>query len=396
MTTALTIRALSKTFRIGGADTHAVESVDLSVPAGSFLTLLGPSGCGKSTTLRMIAGLEQPDDGEIIGRDGHPLYQATRGIDVPARDRGVGMVFQSLALWPHLTVAENVAYPLRMMRRTRREMTARVEDLLRLVELEGLGGRRPGTLSGGQQQRVAIARALAGDPDLLLLDEPFSALDSHLRHELGRALRDIQRTLGMTVIYVTHDRQEALRLSDEVAIMHAGRLIQSGAPSDVYRHPRSPVAARLLGDANILAGVVVSVDTNGSLVVDSELGQLVATDPNGISSVGSAVEICIRPEHLRLRLAPLSSADRVKVGTMDRETVEATGERNLWQGSISRIEYRGPWLFVEVKLGQRTLALRCPSDESPEVDASVVVLSLSRNCVVMRELSSPEVSVSEA
>jgi len=394
MTTALQLRGLSKSFRTGGADAQAVDSVDLSVTEGSFLTLLGPSGCGKSTTLRMIAGLEQPDVGEIIGRGGRALYDAMRGIDVPARNRGVGMVFQSLALWPHLTVAENVAYPLRMMGQSRREMTARVEDLLRLVELEDLGGRPPGTLSGGQQQRVAIARALAGDPDLLLLDEPFSALDSHLRHELGRALRGIQRTLGMTVVYVTHDRQEALRLSDEIAIMHEGRLIQSGAPSDVYRHPRSRVAARLLGDANFLAGVVVSVEANGSLVVDSELGQLVATDPSGASSVGSAVEVCIRPEHLRLE--PVSPAGRDKVGTMDCETVEATGERNLWRGSISRIEYRGPWLFVEVTLGQRTLALRCPSDEAPEVDAFVFILSLSRNCVVMRELSSPKVSVSEA
>jgi iron(III) transport system ATP-binding protein len=384
MTSALLLRSLSKTFRTGGGDAHAVESVDLAVTAGSFLTLLGPSGCGKSTTLRMIAGLEQPDDGEIIGRDGRPLYQAARGIDVPARDRGVGMVFQSLALWPHLTVAENVAYPLRMMRRSRRESAARVDELLQLVELKGLGARQPGTLSGGQQQRVAIARALAGDPDLLLLDEPFSALDAHLRHELGRALRGIQRALGMTVIYVTHDRQEALRLSDEVAVMHAGKLIQSGAPSDVYRHPRSAVAARLLGDANVFTGRVVSSGAGDSLIVETEAGLLRATDPTGGATVGASVEVCIRPEDLRVD--PSTPPGPAGVAGPRGAADTTTAGENAWMGSIARIEFRGSWLLVEVALGARTIALRCPSDDALELGAPVVVRSRPRNCVVMRSV----------
>lgn len=225
----------------------AVDDLSLEVPAGKLVTLLGPSGCGKTTTLRIVAGLERPDQGRVwIGEeDVTPLLPAQRGVT---------MVFQTYALFPHMSVFENVAYGLRVMRLPQSEVTRRVEEALNLVGLGGLEGRSPAQLSGGQQQRVALARALVMNPRVLLFDEPLSNLDAKLRKRVRGEIRALQRQLGITALYVTHDQLEALALSDVVAVMSAGRIEQVGPPVEIYRRPRNRFVADFIGEANLLPG----------------------------------------------------------------------------------------------------------------------------------------------
>src|SRR5437870_7653762 len=216
----------------------AVNDLSFEAKAGEFLTLLGPSGCGKTTTLRLVAGLERPDRGEVqVG--GRLLSSANSGLFVPPERRGMGMVFQSYAIWPHMTVFENVAFPLQEMRVPRPEIRQRVRAMLETVGLGGLEDRPAPMLSGGQQQRVALARALVFNPEVLLLDEPLSNLDARLREEMRFELRDMQARLGITSIFVTHDQAEAMTLSHHIIVMNAGRLEQHGTPEDVYRRPRT-------------------------------------------------------------------------------------------------------------------------------------------------------------
>jgi putative spermidine/putrescine transport system ATP-binding protein len=238
----LDIRALSKTF----GSTTALERLDLQVRPGELLTLLGPSGSGKTTLLKIVAGFESPTGGEVLlrGRDISRL--------APAR-RGVGMVFQHYALFPHMTVAQNLAYGLKVRRRPRRERERRVAELLGLLHLEGLAGRYPRQLSGGQQQRVALGRALAYDPEIVLMDEPLGALDRSLRTEMEREIRRLHRDLGATIVYVTHDQQEALALSDRIAILRGGRLVGLGTPEELFRRPANSFVAEFFAGANLLA-----------------------------------------------------------------------------------------------------------------------------------------------
>ncbi|HEY1369474.1 MAG TPA: ABC transporter ATP-binding protein [Gaiellaceae bacterium] len=238
---ALELRALRKSF----GPVEAVRDVELQLRPGEFFTLLGPSGSGKTTILKMVAGFEAPDGGEIIVH-GRPITSLA-----PAR-RGIGLVFQHYALFPHMTVAQNLAYPLRRRRVPRREWDDRIRSLLALVRLEGLEQRRPHELSGGQQQRVAVARALSAQPAFLLLDEPLGALDRLLRLEMQRELRRIHDETGTTALYVTHDRDEALSMSDRVGVMRAGRLVQVGTPREVFERPASVFAAQLLGECNLV------------------------------------------------------------------------------------------------------------------------------------------------
>ena len=229
----------------------AVSEVDLRVNEGEFVTLLGPSGCGKTTTLRMVAGLEQNTAGRI-SIDNEVVSDAARGIFVPSERRRLGMVFQSYAIWPHMTVFENVAYPLRVRRRPAAEIRELVSKTLSLVEMEGFADRPAPALSGGQQQRVAIARALVFEPKVLLLDEPLSNLDAKLRLQMGDEFRAIQRRLGMTTLYVTHDQSEAMALSDRVVVMDRGRIQQVGAPEEIYRYPTNRTVAAFFGTPNLL------------------------------------------------------------------------------------------------------------------------------------------------
>lgn len=230
---------------------RAVRGVSLEIGSGELVALLGPSGSGKTTILRMVAGLEYADVGTI-------RFGEQDATDIPVRERGVGFVFQHYALFPHMTVGENIAFGMDVskVKRTREEIDARVKDLLRLVRLEGLGGRFPAQISGGQRQRVALARALAVDPKVLLLDEPFGALDANVRRDLRRWLREIHEELGITTLFVTHDQEEALDLADRVVILNEGRVVQVGTPEDVCRRPNSAFVTKFLGDAHRLEATV--------------------------------------------------------------------------------------------------------------------------------------------
>ncbi|HXF83379.1 MAG TPA: ABC transporter ATP-binding protein, partial [bacterium] len=231
----------------------AVRALDLAVADGEFVTLLGPSGCGKTTTLRMIAGFIRPTTGRIAV-DGRVLSDAAARTTVPPERRGMGMVFQTYAVWPHMTAFQNVAYPLRRQGRSRAEIESEVRRALQLVKLGDYAHRFPHELSGGQQQRVALARALVMEPAVLLLDEPLSNLDAKLREEMRFEIKELQRRLGITVVYVTHDQGEAMAMSQRIAVMSAGHLVQVGRPEEIYERPATPFVAAFLGVANFLPG----------------------------------------------------------------------------------------------------------------------------------------------
>jgi len=272
-------------------DVTALDDVTLDVADGEFFTLVGPSGCGKTTTLRLIAGFESPTAGTV-------RFGERDVAGVPPEDRDVGIVFQNYALFPHMTVAENVGYGLRFRDppagRTRRE---RVDELLELVDLPGMGDRMPDELSGGQQQRVALARALAPEPQLLLLDEPMSALDARLRERLRVQVKHIQSALDITTVYVTHDQAEALAISDRVAVMNDGRVEQVGSPEAVYREPATRFVAAFVGDNNLFEGVV-SRDETGGLSVDVDGTALRLA--GGAAEPGDDVTVSVRPEAISL------------------------------------------------------------------------------------------------
>src|SRR5262245_53506896 len=280
--TAVLVEDVSRTF----GDVIAVNRVHLKVERGEFMTLLGPSGCGKTTTLRMVAGLEQNTTGRIsIG--GRVVSDAAAGLFVPPDHRQLGMVFQSYAIWPHMTVFDNVAYPLRIRRRPKAEIGARVQAALRLVEMENFAQRPAPALSGGQQQRVAIARALVFEPEVLLLDEPLSNLDARLRTQMGDEFRALQKRLGITSLYVTHDQEEAMALSDRVVVMQAGHILQVGAPEEIYQRPASRAVATFFGLPNLLdakvTGCQPGADQKFELLVAGEgwTGHCLAGEPFG-------------------------------------------------------------------------------------------------------------------
>lgn len=273
--------------RYKGAVINALEGIDLSVRAGEFFSLLGPSGSGKTTCLRLIAGFEQPDSG-VIALDG------TSVVGAPAYRRDVNTVFQNYALFPHMTIAENVAYPLRMRKIPKSEIAPRVADALDLVSMTGFEARLPHQLSGGQRQRVALARALIGRPRVLLLDEPLGALDLQLRQQMQTVLKQLQREVGITFIYVTHDQGEALSMSDRLAVMSAGRIEQVGTPREIYYAPATPFVAGFIGKANIAPGEVVRSDAG----VIGHWGELTFPVPDS-TPIGSCY-FSLRPEATRL------------------------------------------------------------------------------------------------
>jgi putative spermidine/putrescine transport system ATP-binding protein len=299
---ALTLRGLTKRY----GSFAAVQDVSLRVERGEFLTLLGPSGSGKTTILMCIAGFVAPSAGAILldGRDITAL---------PPERRDFGMVFQGYALFPHMTVAENVAFPLRVRRLSAAEREAKVRAALDLVQLQGFAGRLPRQLSGGQQQRVALARALVFDPALLLLDEPLSALDKKLRAELQEELKALHRRVGRTFVNVTHDQEEALSLSDRVAILNHGKLVQEGAPSALYEHPRTRFVADFLGKSNFLHGVVGESIPGGFAIGAGATRIMQAVEENQRPAHGSKVLLSLRPEKIAL-LAEDEAADNVVQG----------------------------------------------------------------------------------
>jgi ABC-type Fe3+/spermidine/putrescine transport system ATPase subunit len=296
----LRVRGLVKVY--GGA--RAVDDVSFELRAGEVLTLLGPSGCGKSTTLRMIAGLEAPDEGEVWVR-GRLVASAADRVMVPPEGRKVGLVFQSYAIWPHMTVADNIAYPLRVRRIDRGTIASKVADIMRLVRLDGLGGRMATELSGGQQQRVALARALVYEPDLLLLDEPLSNLDSVLRKEMRAQLRALQSRLAMTVLYVTHDQEEAMSLSSRVIVMNEGRIEQIGPPSAVYERPATRFVQDFVGETIRMAGTVAA-DAKEIAIGRSMIA--IAGAQTEALRAGEEIEVALRPEDVVLLSAAAPGA----------------------------------------------------------------------------------------
>jgi spermidine/putrescine ABC transporter ATP-binding subunit len=317
-------------------DTVAVADLSLDIERGSFVSLLGPSGCGKTTTLRMIAGLVRPTAGRtfIGGQDVTPL---------PPRQRRLAMVFQQFALFPHMTVAENVGFGLRMRRLTRRERQRRVGAALELVGMSDLAGRYPKHLSGGQQQRVALARAIVVEPQVLLLDEPLSNLDAKLRQRMRDELVALHRRLGITSLYVTHDQEEAMVMSDLIAVMSEGRIVQLGAPRELYERPCSPFVADFIGRTNLLSGNIVEAASDHWLVRVSNGEALSVSRLGQDRRIGSSVDISIRPERIALtpRLEGLPGAENALSGTV---------ESRSYVGSITRYSVRlndGRILYTE-------------------------------------------------
>ena len=290
----IVVSGLAKSF---GAE-RALAGIDFRVHDKEFLTLLGPSGCGKTTTLMSIAGFQSPDAGRIdCGTQ--TFVDTTAKVELPAEQRHLGMVFQSYAIWPHMTVAENVAFPLKVRKADKRERVRRVAETLDLVEMSAYAARYPHELSGGQQQRVALARALVYRPSVLLLDEPFSNLDAKLRERARAWLRQLQSALDLTTVFVTHDQDEAMSLSDRILVMSAGEILQSGTPEDVYRRPDSRFVAEFLGHCNVLPGRVVSSDgavTRVALVPGGPQLNVASAGP----PAGEQVEVVLRPESLVL------------------------------------------------------------------------------------------------
>ena len=307
---AVTLDGLSKRY----GDVEAVRELSLDIPAGRFYSLLGPSGCGKTTTLRMIAGFEEPSAGRVlIGGDDM--------TETPAHKRPVNTVFQSYALFPHLSVRENVGFGLRFQRGAKAEKERRVAAALALVQMEELGRRRPHELSGGQQQRVALARALVLEPAVLLLDEPLGALDAKLRRALQVELKALQERVGITFLYVTHDQEEALTMSDRLAVMRDGIVEQAGTPREVYEEPQTTFVAEFLGTSNLMAA---SVDGGGVRLGDVRLATAGEAPREG------EVRLTIRPERIRIEPA----------GTPGENRVPATIERFVYLGSTTQVFIR--------------------------------------------------------
>lgn len=307
---AVELRHVSKSF----ADHVVVDAVSLTVARGEFFSLLGPSGCGKSTTLRMIAGFERPTAGDILLNGESVLAKA-----VAARD--LNLVFQSYALFPHLTVADNVAFGLRMQKVAAAEIERRVREALAMVHLDGFERRLPRQLSGGQQQRAALARAIVTRPSLLLLDEPLGALDLKLRRAMQAELKSIQRRLGMTFIYVTHDQEEALAMSDRVAVMHRGRVLQVDAPQALYEQPANRFVAEFIGESNLLEARIGTALDDGA---EARIGALhLALAPEARRLAGRTVTLSIRPEKILVLREP------------------AGAQVNVWQGAVEEAVYLG-------------------------------------------------------
>lgn len=298
-----------------GETVHAVDGVSFEVPDGRFFTLLGPSGCGKTTTLRLIAGLERGAAGEIcIGEQ--LVSSAARQVFVPPNERDIGMVFQSYAIWPHMTVFDNVAFPLTVGKRRykRKEIAQRVSKALATVQLDGLQDRPAPNLSGGQQQRLALARALVHEPRVLLLDEPLSNLDAKLREHMRIELRELQRQLKITTVYVTHDQTEALAMSNIVAVMSKGKIVQQGKPREIYEQPVSQFTADFIGSTNFVAGRVVGEPVeDGARLVETRHGNLLCYVPGDIQT-GEAVLISIRPQNALVSRQPTAGAHNVFTG----------------------------------------------------------------------------------
>jgi iron(III) transport system ATP-binding protein len=339
------IRNLHVHFRSSEGTVHAVRGVNIKVERGQFYTMLGPSGCGKTTTLRCLAGLERPSSAEI-SIDGQVVFSSERNLMIPPYRRDIGMVFQSYAIWPHMNVFENVAFPLREMRGrfSRAEIREKVMRALELVQLTGYEDRPAPFLSGGQQQRLALARALVREPTVLLLDEPLSNLDAKLREETRTEIRDLVKRLGITTVYVTHDQLEALTMSDMVAVMDQGQIVQEASPIVIYREPKVRFVADFIGLTNFIKGSVHRAANGNALgEVQTASGLITCILPDKASS-GDKVLIVIRPEDLILVPAAVSA-----------------GSGNVIEGRVSTSLFMGDSTEFRVAIKDTTLRLKLHS-----------------------------------
>ncbi|MBM2810662.1 MAG: transporter ATP-binding protein [Chloroflexi bacterium] len=351
--TSTVLRASGLVKRFGRVT--AVDDVSFELGKGEVLTLLGPSGCGKTTTLRMVAGFERPDAGEIEIQ-GRVVVSTSRRVHIPPEKRGLGMVFQSYAIWPHMTVAENVGYPLKVRHVSKREIDERVEQTLAVVGLGGLGTRPALLLSGGQQQRVALARALVYSPSILLLDEPLSNLDAKLRGQMRIELKRLQQRLSVTVLFVTHDQIEAMSLSTRLAVMNQGRIEQIGSPRDLYEHPSTPFAEDFLGRVLRLHGTVVERSWSGVLVEVSGAGPRLAAEAADDSvAVGDEVMVGIRPEDLSV------------------DPDGASTPQNTLRCPVEEVLYLGGECELVVRVGDGTHTLLVPRSFGAQVGQSVLI-----------------------
>ena len=359
------IKDLVKSFQGAKGEVRALRGVSFEVSKGQLFTLLGPSGCGKTTTLRCIAGLEQPLEGEISVND-RTVFSASNGTFVPPEQRRIGMVFQSYAIWPHMTVFQNVAYPL-ASDLSRRELASRVEQILERLSLGGLADRLAPNLSGGQQQRVALARALVAQPEVLLLDEPLSNLDAKLREQMRFELKALHESLNITTVYVTHDQEEALALSDQIGLMHEGALLEVGAPTELYLRPAHRITADFLGTSNF---VPVKVKSSGmqawdEILVESPLGVFVARRSVEWRE-GLPASLFFRPEY---------------VDFFDRNNPSNNGT-NTGTGVVERVTFLGNSADVVIRCGEIALRVRAHPTRTPAVGKQVRFSVAPESCIV--------------
>jgi iron(III) transport system ATP-binding protein len=374
----LSVRSLNTEYAAAnGQVVKAAQDVSFDVPDGALFTLLGPSGCGKTTTLRSIAGLERPQSGAIeVG--GQVVFSSEQGVFVAPNRRNFGMVFQSYAIWPHMNVFKNVAFPLevRKARPSRKEIEDRVMRVLSAVQLAEFVDRDATKLSGGQQQRLALARALVMEPRLLLLDEPLSNLDAKLREAMRFELKRMQRDFGLTTVYVTHDQSEALALSHEIAVMNEGRIVQIGSPRDIYERPRNKFVADFVGSTNFISGTMISATGgNGRCRVATALGEL-NVQCFETTAKGAPVVLSVRPEDVELF-----------------EAEPACGEDdNVCRGIVEAKVFLGDYLDFQIKVGDSLLLARVhPSLRTPTGDP-IHVRMRAEKCVAIAEAVAPRVA----
>jgi ABC-type Fe3+/spermidine/putrescine transport system ATPase subunit len=354
------IQNLFKRFK----DVVAINRIQLEIEKGEMLTLLGPSGCGKTTTLRCIAGLEKPEEGDII-IDGQPML--SQGF-VPSSKRGIGMVFQNYAVWPHMKVFSNIVYGLKLKKLPKTDMRKQAEEVLELVGLAGLEDRYPAQLSGGQQQRVALARALVTNPKVLLLDEPLSNLDAKLREELRFEIKSLVRRMGITAVYVTHDQAEAMVISDRIAVMDSGNVVQIGNPREIYQKPANRFVADFIGTMNFMPGKVVEVlkDSNAVHVRTAFSDKMVCSTPDStVVAVGAEVFASIRPEDVEVFANPPQETE------------------NVYKGKIVHKAYLGNFLFFFVTVDDTMIRVQAHHHLPQKEGQELYLLLDPQKCVVL-------------
>ena len=342
----------------------AVNHIQLEVQKGELLTLLGPSGCGKTTTLRCIAGLERPEEGDIV-IDGKPML--SQGFVHPSK-RGIGMVFQNYAVWPHMKVFNNIVYGLKIQKIPRQTIQEKARQVLELTGLNGLEERYPSQLSGGQQQRVALARALVGNPKVLLLDEPLSNLDAKLREELRFEIKSLVKRMGITAVYVTHDQAEAMVISDRVAVMESGNVVQIGTPREIYEKPANRFVADFIGTMNFMSGEVVQVlqDTDAVYVRTALSAKMLCTTLDTTSTTpGQKVYASIRPEDVEVFTEP----------PQDRE--------NLFKGTIAHKAYLGNFLYFFVSVDSQMIRVQAPHNLPREEGQELYLFLNPQKCIIL-------------